>query len=71
MLQCQQNMMSNYITRYNAVWYNIVLHITAATLAEYTSQSEPTTHTPSYGMFCEDFGENKLHYIGTALYHDS
>ena len=56
-------------------WYSIHVYITATTKAEYKSEFEPTKDTPYlvlmgelWGVFCDDFRENLLHYNATALY---
>ena len=47
------------------------------TEVEYKSEFDPTKYTPYraltgelWDVFCEDFGENWLHYNSLALYYD-
>ena len=59
--------------RYNAVQYNMdIAYITAVTEAKYKSEFEPTKYVTYltltgelWDVFCENFGENWLHYNST------
>ena len=65
--------------RYNVVQNNmIIMYSIAVAEVEYKSEFESTKYTPYltlmgelWGVFCEDFGEKRPHYISTALrgYH--
>ena len=59
---------------HSPIWHDLV-HITTVTGAEYECKFEPTKDTPYlaltgelWGVFCDNFGENRPCHTSTALY---
>ena len=64
-----QNWESTVECRYSAVQYNMKLYTSLVRQGQNMNVSLNPQQTPQlWGVFCDDFGENRPHYNGTALY---